>query len=136
MPHIIGALDEHSDISIGCLKLNIEAVGRGGNAAEANISGQQILRGNAGRKSIGGKVGVLVENLCIEIDCRACPVTGDVTVEYLQRLEEERCDAAKARRNGDASDADDDPQKGELTAVPFAEDDTEDDEASETAVGM
>jgi len=61
-------------------------------------------------------------------------VTNDVTAEYLEQLEAQRSDAAKARRNDSADD--DDLQQGGLTAVPFGEEDTDEDEASESAVGM
>jgi amidophosphoribosyltransferase len=63
-------------------------------------------------------------------------VTDDVSAEYLQQLEEQRSDSAKALSNGDAAEGNDLHQGGGLTAVPFGEDDTDDDEASESAVGM
>jgi amidophosphoribosyltransferase len=63
-------------------------------------------------------------------------VTDDVSAEYLQQLELQRSDSAKARSNGDEIESNDDMHHGGLTAVPFGEDDTDDDEASESAVGM
>jgi amidophosphoribosyltransferase len=60
-------------------------------------------------------------------------VTGDVSTEYLRQLEKRRSDSAKAERNGRMGD---DPQQGELTSVPFGEEDADDDDASESAVGM
>jgi len=63
-------------------------------------------------------------------------VTGDVSAEYLQLLEQQRSDSAKARRAAGPADNDHDSLPGGLTTVPFSEEDTDDEEASETAVGM
>ena len=63
-------------------------------------------------------------------------VTNDVSIEYLRQLEKQRSDSAKAQRDGSVVDNGNDLHQGGLSAVSFGEEDADDDEASESAVGM
>ena len=60
-------------------------------------------------------------------------VTGDVTPEYLQMLENQRSDAAKSERINSIADNDDDVLQDELSSLPLGDEDAD---ASDTAVGM